>query len=343
MGSADAPPPPPKADPGGDLINFVSGLRTAMPDVLNIERTSRPQFGEMNLADMSSFLYGTGDQAGVLGLGSQATGAAQQELQGSKSAELAGLLGNAGAARAAHAALDPETANLVARQNQLASERYDAAGTLNPQEKRIADQTAREAFASRGRLNDNASVAAEILGREEVLAAKRSEAAKLGFQGQQMAQQYGAQTTGMARDTAPATLLGQDYLNRAGSIVGNNVPQLIDTGTAIGLGQQDRANLANWQSNVTAANNANSAQNTQLAASAASTALIALAAFSDERAKTDKKKVGKLDDGTPVYTYRLLGDPKTQMGVMAQDLKGKKSKALGPIIGGLKTVDYSKL
>jgi len=73
--------------------------------------------------------------------------------------------------------------------------------------------------------------------------------------------------------------------------------------------------------------------------------------FSDERMKEDKRKVGNLDDGTPVYTYKMKGGApdatggKTQMGVMAQDLakkKGKK-KAVSRTLGGALMVDYGKI
>lgn len=342
MSSPDTPPPPVN-DPGKDLQKYVSGLSSVMPSLLGIEQDTRPEFGALNLADINDFLSGTGGQKGVLGLGQTATQSAQGELQDAKRSELLGVIGNSDLARQATAAASPESADLVRRQTQLAQERYDSAQGLNAQEKRIADQTAREAFADRGRLNDNASVAAEILGREEVLSAKRAEASQLGGQAFGMANQFSQNTRDTLNSSSPSVLLGQDYLNRASSVVGNNVPQLIDTGAGISLGQQNAANLANWQSNASAAKNAANAQNVQTGAAVASTALLALAAFSDERVKTDKKKVGKTKDGLDIYTYRLLGSPQTQMGVMAQDVEKKQPGAAGPLLGGVKTVDYRKV
>lgn len=69
--------------------------------------------------------------------------------------------------------------------------------------------------------------------------------------------------------------------------------------------------------------------------------------FSDERLKTDKKRVGKLDDGTPVYTYKYKDgvspelEGKTLMGVMAQQVKKKKAVQDDP--SGFKRVDYGVL
>lgn len=69
--------------------------------------------------------------------------------------------------------------------------------------------------------------------------------------------------------------------------------------------------------------------------------------FSDERLKTDKKRVGEMDDGTPIYTYKYNEgvapefEGKTLMGVMAQDVKKKKAVQTGP--DGLMRVNYGAL
>lgn len=69
--------------------------------------------------------------------------------------------------------------------------------------------------------------------------------------------------------------------------------------------------------------------------------------FSDERLKTDIKRVGKLDSGLPVYTYRYKGklgelDPGLHLGVMAQQAEKKFPDAVGEF-GGYKVVDYAGL
>lgn len=66
-------------------------------------------------------------------------------------------------------------------------------------------------------------------------------------------------------------------------------------------------------------------------------------ALSDERLKTDKKKVGKTKSGTPIYTYRMKGSNKRQMGVMAQDVEKKQPSAVRKHSSGFKMVDYSKV
>ena len=42
--------------------------------------------------------------------------------------------------------------------------------------------------------------------------------------------------------------------------------------------------------------------------------------FSDRRLKTDIRRVGHTDEGTPIFVYRYLGEGPFHMGVMAQDV-----------------------
>lgn len=342
MGSASTPPPP-VSNPGKDLTKYVQGLAGVMPTLLGVESQSRPQFGQLNLADISQFLQGANGQAGVIGIGGQATEQSQAQLEEARKREFQNMLSNTGAVRSILGGVSPGSEALNKAQTDMALGRYRSAQGLNFQEGRMADQTAREAFAQRGRLNDTSSVAAEILGREEVLQNKRAEAAAVGQQAFGQEQQFASPAMAMLGGSPASVLLGQDYLNRGQQALGSATPQLIDTGAGISLGQQQASNLANWQSNVASAKNAQNAQNSQTAASVLGAVASMAAAFSDKRVKENVKKVGKTNDGLPIYTYNLLGNPKTEMGVMAQEVKKKKPKALGPKVGGIMTVDYSKL
>lgn len=54
---------------------------------------------------------------------------------------------------------------------------------------------------------------------------------------------------------------------------------------------------------------------------------------SDERLKTDIKKIGTMGRGKralPIYTYRYKGMPDSHIGVMAQDVAKRRPNALGP-------------
>lgn len=68
-----------------------------------------------------------------------------------------------------------------------------------------------------------------------------------------------------------------------------------------------------------------------------------LFSLSDERAKTDKKKLGETKDGLGLYSYRYKGDPQTHVGVMAQEAEKHNPNAVMTGEDGLKRVDYGKL
>ena len=70
--------------------------------------------------------------------------------------------------------------------------------------------------------------------------------------------------------------------------------------------------------------------------------LSALMAFSDERIKENKERVGKLYDGTDVWSYNYIGDKTPRMGVMAQDIERRDPDAVVEI-NGIKAVNYKRV
>ena len=64
--------------------------------------------------------------------------------------------------------------------------------------------------------------------------------------------------------------------------------------------------------------------------------------FSDERVKEDVEPVGKLNDGQTVYAYRYKGDPRPQIGLLAQEVMRHQPGAVGQTPQGILTVDYGK-
>ena len=63
--------------------------------------------------------------------------------------------------------------------------------------------------------------------------------------------------------------------------------------------------------------------------------------FSDRRLKYDLKKIGKTYDGQAIYSYKMHGDPRTHIGLIAQNVEKKHPHAVG-LAAGFKTVDYGK-
>jgi hypothetical protein len=67
-----------------------------------------------------------------------------------------------------------------------------------------------------------------------------------------------------------------------------------------------------------------------------------LFSLSDERVKEDKEKVGETDDGLGIYSYRMKGSPRREIGLMAQEVKKKKPRAVRRRPDGLMAVNYEK-
>lgn len=68
-----------------------------------------------------------------------------------------------------------------------------------------------------------------------------------------------------------------------------------------------------------------------------------LGLFSDRRLKENIRRVGAMDDGTPVYVYSYKGDPVMRMGVMAQDVEKTRPEAVMTHSSGFKMVNYGAL
>lgn len=62
---------------------------------------------------------------------------------------------------------------------------------------------------------------------------------------------------------------------------------------------------------------------------------------SDRRLKENVQKVGETNDGQPIYRYNFKGDPRTQIGLMAQDVEKHHPEAVDES-HGYKSVDYKK-
>ena len=62
-------------------------------------------------------------------------------------------------------------------------------------------------------------------------------------------------------------------------------------------------------------------------------------ALSDKRAKENIEEVGQLNDGQTIYRYNFKGDPKTQIGLLAQEVEEVNPDAVMQA-GGLKMVNY---
>lgn len=69
----------------------------------------------------------------------------------------------------------------------------------------------------------------------------------------------------------------------------------------------------------------------------------ATAYASDERIKDVKRKVGETPQGLGIYDYEYKGSDDLQRGLLAQEVEREQPQAMGPTVGGVKTVNYDAL
>lgn len=255
MASVKTPTPPPAPAP----VSMAEEYRKTaemMADpalqarMLEVERQLRPQYAALNLADLQTY------QTGLLGLQEattrQAAALERETLAAQRAADIGAVEQYGGRATAALRAADPYSARMAELSQQAAERAYAQSERVTPEQMRGAQQAARAAGLARGRVGDQSSVAAEILGREDVLARRRAEAAQYGqlafgmnraisadpFQAilgrQSGALGYGAQQMGMAQQ------LGAQPIG----------PRAVDYNAGVNLAMQNQANLGRYQTAI---------------------------------------------------------------------------------------------
>jgi hypothetical protein len=233
----------PKMDIGGDIQSYVSGMSGALPQILTQEQQFRPQFQGLNLGDIQSFLSGAGGQQGIFGLSNQAAQQAGMGLGEARGAELGQMTGQAGLTRGLMQALSPEQAGVVQGFDTEAQRAMAASQRISPEEQRGYQQTAREAASAAGRLGGNAAIASEVMGREDVFARKRAEAAQAGQNAYNVAERFYTQPgLGLLGSTPLSYQQGQQFINTGLGAIGSGTPQLFDTSVGLNLGAAQRAN-----------------------------------------------------------------------------------------------------
>lgn len=356
-----APSPPRAPDPidagqsqgeflfGKDFQNFNGVTDSRLQQrIIESEAEFRPQYAALNLSDWDTYLSGIDGGPGILSMQDQAARSSEATRAATTSSQRASDISDVDAlgsrATEAFRNSDPYTQGILASQNALSQDLYNRAQGVTPQQARAADQQAREAFGSRGRLNDNAGVAAEILGRDDVLRQNRAEA-----------QDAGARTLTMNQATAVdpfqailgrmgnSGAMGQSLMGQAGGMLGSSTPQLFNPDAGVNLALQNNANQADYQSNIYGAQAARSGAIWGGVAQGIGSIGGGMARASDRRLKTDIKRIGTMPNGLGWYSYRFGPTGHLTEGVMAQEAAEVVPDAVMMAENGFLKVDYSKL
>lgn len=247
------PPPAPAAISAADEYRKTAEMMAdpaLQQKMLDVEKQLRPQYAALNLADLQTY------QTGLLGMQDattrQAAALERETLAAQRAADIGDVEKYGGRATAALRAADPYSARMAELSQQAAEQAYASSGQVTPEQMRGAQQTARAAGLARGRVGDQSSIAAEILGREDILARRRAEAAQAGqlafgmnraisadpFQAilgrQSGALGYGAQQMGMAQQ------LGSQAIG----------PRAVDYNAGLNLAMQNQKNLGSYQTAI---------------------------------------------------------------------------------------------
>lgn len=243
MGSKPKSVQAPEANYSADIGKFVSAYGGALPQVLQFERQFRPEFQALNLQDISSFLGGTGGQEGLFGLSRLASQEAGGQIGAARQAELGTMTGQAPLTRGLMESLSPEQAAAVRASAQEAERARAAAMGVTPQERRAYEQQSRESFQSSGRLGGNLGLLSEAMGREDILARKRAEAAAAGQNAYNLAQGFYTQPgLGLLSQQPLSYQTGQQMLGLGMGGIKQGTPGLINPDVGLNLGAAERQN-----------------------------------------------------------------------------------------------------
>ena len=162
----------------------------AIPLALQTSAEYGPQIMGQMFDQTGQFLGGVNGQPGFQGL-QLSTGREAGNILGQlREEELAQMTGQTGMTRGLMAALSPEQAAAVQGSAQEAARARASAQGVTPEEQRMYQQAAREGAQAAGRLGGNSAIAAEIMGRENVMAQKRAEAAQAEKQSYALAGEF---------------------------------------------------------------------------------------------------------------------------------------------------------
>ena len=232
--------------------------------LIEAEREFGPQYVGAEMARQEAAAFGTGGQGGFLDLFERAAPRLQtlseQQARAQREADIADIRDLGPEAVRAIREADPERARLVEQQQGLTDDLYARAQTVTPQQSRMAEQSAREAYAAGGRGMDDASVFAEAMGREDIMRQNRAEAMGAGGNLFQMLSASGADpalaVTGRPSGAIPAAFQGMGQSMALGGR--GATPQVFAPDTGLNLALAQRAQQMEYDANIYGAQQARS-------------------------------------------------------------------------------------
>lgn len=229
---------------------FVSAATSAKASGIEARQAKIAEL-EARIAEMPETMEGTPGLFDLLEEQSRRAGALQRgELQLQRESDVGALQEFAPQVVEAYRAADPYSTGLADLAQRQAETLYaEGEGELSPERRRMAEQAARMGSLARGRIGDESSIAAELLGREQVRSGLRAEARQAGGQAfgmqRQMAGDIGSVLLG--RPSAAIGLGGQVLGQAQAGAAGPMGPQLFDPNVGINMALQQRGQDVTFQ------------------------------------------------------------------------------------------------
>jgi hypothetical protein len=222
---------------------------------LDLSERFGPQFMGQMFKQTGQFLGGVNGQPGFNALQLSSAQQAGKTLAQIRAEELGQMTQQAGLTRGLMQQLSPEQAGVVQGFDDEAKRAFASAQRISPQEQRGYQQTAREAASAAGRLGGNAAIASEVMGREDMFAQKRAEAARAGMNAYETAQGFYTQPGLQALSQAPLSYNAGGRDLALGLQLGPQSSGEFDYNMPINLamtqaGAGNQANMANYSINA---------------------------------------------------------------------------------------------
>ena len=240
---------------GRTATGYIDYAGQTIPGFLELQNRFGPQLMGQMFGQTGQFLGGVNGQPGFQGLQLSTSQQAGKTLEQLRAEELGQMTGQAGMTRGLMQALSPEQAAAVQASSQEAERAMASAQGVTPEERRGYEQQAREGFQASGRLGGNLGIVSEAMGREDVMARKRAEAAQAGQRAYSQAGEFYTNPGLQALRTAPLSYgAGQQDL-RTALTLGPEASGGFDFNMPLNLalqqaGAQNQSNQANYQINA---------------------------------------------------------------------------------------------
>ena len=254
MSSTKTPTPPPAptgVNAGQSMLDYQRQFANPELQALTfgLEQQYRPQYAALNLADIGQY-----QQGGItlLGQGTRQLGEFEREALALQRASDVSAISQFGpGVTEATRQADPYAAAIADQQNKLALQLYGQSQGLTPEQLRLAQQQARSGSSARGRIGDQSSVAAEILGREGFLSSKRQEAMGAGQLAQSYNNQFSSPLMSILGRPSSAMQYAQGQQGLAYQQGGQQVgPRFSDPNAGVNLALQNQSNLSNYNASI---------------------------------------------------------------------------------------------